>query len=68
MGKVSVGHTVTQEYKTYLSVLWFRSGARASALGVFRGLHKSMDSIHTLRGEAGLTDILTLTFYDCVKH
>lgn len=56
VGTVSVGHTVTEEYKSYLSVLWSRNSARALALGVFLGLYEDMDSTHTLRGRLDLLD------------
>lgn len=60
LGKVSVGHTVTEEYKSYLPVLWPRNSARASALGVFLGLYEDMDSTHTLRRRLDLLDFKIL--------
>lgn len=54
VGKVSVGHTVMEECKSHLSVLWSRNSGRALALGVFPGFYEDMDSTHTWSGRLDL--------------
>lgn len=60
VGKVSVGHTVTEECKSYLSVLWSWNSGRALALGVFPGLYEDKDSTHTWSGRLDLLDFKVL--------